>query len=304
LAHYLSGQLPLDSITDDRDPHMEQAEALIVGLLDHGDLIEVEDSETDSRQIALRAPAVCALSNTKLILLGSVPFGAETLPSTYRTRLESKGYGRFLTVENPVLILNELRSVGYVVISEAEWAQLPEQRNARLHLASYASRFRIDIGTGTIEGLRVLDSDRPVTHYKSRWIGAAKRDGDFVARRQRKYGSDVWSFVRFRNLEPASLLDLPTKSFPFRACDEAWHLQQAIDREAGHPQRYRIVNEPSGGVIFQFFSPIPQWAHRRLTLLGDQIEPSNCLLAYRFPAVDIADAEVKFVETRMWLAQL
>jgi hypothetical protein len=280
------------------------AEALITGLFEHGDLIEIEESETGSSQVALRAPAACSLSDSKIVLLGIVPFAAKSFPDAFRSKLEFKGYGRFLTFDDSTSALNELRSFGYVVISETEWAQLPKLQNARLHVASYTSRFRTDIETGHIEGLRLLDSARPATHYKSRWTDKATRDGDFVARRQRRYGSDAWSFLRIRELQPASLLDLPTKSFPFRACDEAWHLQQAIDLESGHPQRYRIEHETSGRITLQFFSPIPQWAHRRLTLLGEQVDSQNCLLAYRFASADIADAEVNFVETRMWLAKL
>ena len=134
-------------------------------------------------------------------------------------------------------------------------------------------------------------------------MAKAEGDGDFVARRQRKYGNEAWAFVRLRQTEPVALLDLPTKAFTFRACDEAWHLQQALDHELGHPQRYKVTSL-NDEVLLQFFSPIPQWAHRRFTSLGDQVNSSECLLAYSFQSADIAAAEIKFAETRMWLAPL
>lgn len=282
----------------------EQAEKLVEGLLDHGDLIEVDDAESDSRLVALRAPAACALTKHKVILLGIVPCGSDSLPTPYRAKRHLKGYSRILTVEDSAATLNDLHTFGYVVVSETEWRQLPEQLNAKLHVASYTSQFRLDNAVGHIDGLRVLDSNRSVLHYKSRWFVKTDGDGDFIARRQKKYGNEAWAFVRLRHTEPVALLDLPTRAFAFRACDEAWHLQQALDHELGHAQRYRAVPSLDDAVLLQFFSPIPQWAHRRFTSLGDQVDSPECLLAYSFPSADIAAAEIKFAETRMWLAPL
>jgi hypothetical protein len=304
ITGYLRDHLPTDEFAGNPGFYRGQAEKLVSGLLVHGDLIEIEDAESGSGLLALRAPAVCILSKNMVIVLGIAPLGSDSLPEAYRTVRELKGYARILTVENATSVLNDLRAVGYVIISETEWAQIPEQLNARLHVASYTARLPTDTTVGQIEGLRVLDTERPATHYNSRWVSPAIHDGDFIARRQKRYGNEGWAFVRLRDLEAISLLDLPTRNFPFRACDEAWHLQQAIDHEAGRPQRYRVINSASCEVGLQFFSPIPQWAHRRLTSLGDQVEAQNCLLEYRFPTVETADAEIKFIETRMWLAPL
>ena len=282
----------------------EQAEKLVEGLLDHGDLIEVDDAESDSRLVALRAPAVCALSRHRVILLGIVPCGSDSLPNQYREARRLKGYSRILTIDDSAAALNDLHTFGYVVVSETEWRQLPQQLNAKLHVSSYTSRFRLDNAVGHVEGLRVLDSHKSVLHYKSRWVAKTGSDGDFVARRQRKYGNEAWAFVRLRQAEPIALLDLPTRAFEFRACDEAWHLQQALDHESGHPQQYKAVTLANDEVLLQFFSPIPQWAHRRFTSLGEQVNCSECLIAYSFPSADIAAAEIKFAESRMWLAPL
>lgn len=304
LARYMLDQVPNAELPALYESYIGKADTLVSGLLNQGDLIEVEDAETGARLLALRAPAACALSQTRILVLGIVPLGSDSLPSVYRVARHLKGYSRILTVENSTASLNDLRAVGYVIISETEWAQLPEQLSARLHVGSYTSRFRTDNSAGHVEGLRVLDSERAVTHYMSRWIGKPPRDGDFVARRQKRYGNDSWAFVRLRNLEPASLIDFPTKNFPFRACDEAWHLQQALDHELGRPQRYQTRPDASGAVDLLFFSPIPQWAHRRLASLGDQVEIPNCLLALRFPSADVLKAEITFIELRMWLAPL
>jgi len=293
-----------DYTCDSKDLVREKAETLVEGLLDHGDLIEVEDAESDSRLVALRAPAACALSKNKLILLGIVPWGSDSLPIPYRAKRTVKGYSRILTVEDSTMALNDLHTLGYVVISETEWRQMPEQLNANRHVESYTRRFRFDTTVGHVEGLRVLDSGRSALHYRDRWVTKATNDGDFVARRQKKYGNEAWAFVRLHQAEPIGLLDLPTRAFPFRACDEAWHLQQAIDHESGHPQRYKSAPLVNGEVMLQFFSPIPQWAHRRFTSLGDQVDSDGCLLAYSFPSADIAAVEMKFAETRMWMAPL
>ena len=304
LARYMFDQVPIAAQQGLYESYIDKADTLVSGLLNQGDLIEVEDAESGSRLLALRAPAACALSQNKILVLGIVPLGSDSLPSRYRATRQLKGYSRILTVENSTASLNDLRAAGYVVVSESEWAQLPEQMNARLHVGFYTSRFRTDNSAGHVEGLRVLDPERAVTHYNSRWIDKPSRDGDFVARRQKRYGNESWAFVRLGNFEPTSLIDFPTKNFPFRACDEAWHLQQAIDHEMGRPQRYQTRRDANGLFDLLFFSPIPQWAHRRLASLGDQVEVPNCLLAYRFPSANILKTEITFVESRMWLAPL
>ena len=221
----------------------EQAEKLVEGLLDYGDLIEVEDADSGSRLIALRAPSACALSKNKVIVLGIVPWGSDSLPVPYRMKRELTGYSTILTVEDSTTALNDLHSSGYVLISETDWRSTARtaQRKAPLGVLHFYG-FRSDNAVGHVEGLSVLDSERSVLHYKSRWAATPANDGDFVARRQRKYGNDAWAFVRLRQKEPVALLDLPTRGFAFRACDEAWHLQLAIDYELGHPQRYKSLH--------------------------------------------------------------
>jgi hypothetical protein len=304
LARLLQHRYLDREVRESREHAREQAERLVEGLLDHGDLLEIDDAENDSRLIVLRAPAVCALSNREVILLGIMPFGSDSLPTHYRAKRQLKGYSRILTVEDSAATLNDLHATGYVVVSESEWRQYPEQLNSKLHLAFYTSKFRFDTTVGHVDGLRVLNSDKSVLHYKSRWGDHPHFDGDFIARRQRRYGNEAWAFVRLRQTEPVALLDLPTRAFAFRACDEAWHLQQAIDHELGHPQRYRAITLATDEVILQFFSPIPQWAHRRFMSLGVQVNYPDCLIAYSFPSSGIAAAETKFAQTRMWLAPL
>lgn len=304
LTRLLLPQHPEGEARPSLDLVREQAEKLVEGMLDHGDVIEVDDVESDARLLALRAPAACALSKHKVILLGIVPGGSDSLPTHYRAKRRLKGYSRILTVDDSAATLNDLHTCGYVVVSETEWRQLPEQLNAKLHVAFYTSRFRLDNTVGHVEGLRVLDSARSVLHYKSRWVAKPGGDDDFIARRQRKYGNEAWAFVRLRQAEPVALLDLPTRAFAFRACDEAWHLQQALDHQSGHPQRYKAVTLANDELVLQLFSPIPQWAHRRFISLGEQVNCSGCLIAYRFPSTEVAAAEIKFAESRMWLASL
>jgi hypothetical protein len=285
------------------DFNLDTMKDLVDGLLDQGDLVEVTDSEDDCRLIGLRAPSAFAISKDKVILLGLMPDGANPLPTALRSKRQLRGYARLLFVENSSDALNKLHSSGFLVISEKEWGQMPNELNARRHLASYTARFRSDTPVGQIEGLSLLDSSRPVTHYRSRWDATASADGDFIARRQRKYGNDAWAFVRIRQNVPVSLLDFPTKGSAFRACDEAWHLQQAIDYERGQAQRFRVVAEKDAEHFLEFFSPIPQWAHRRFAVLGEHTARKGCLFSYRFPCANVAD-EIKFAETRMWLAPL
>lgn len=284
---------------EDDEAAREKLEPVIEGLLDQGDLLEVEDQESDSLLLTLRAPSVLRLSPTKILLLGLLREGSDPLPAEFRPSLSLHGYARTLTVDDASAALGRLHMSGFLIISEEEWSSVPARQEARRLLDSYLLRFRTDTPVGHLEGLRILDRRQPVTYYNGRWESEHFPDGDFVAKRQRKYGNESWCFVRLRDGIAHALVDLPTQGFRYRACDEAWHLQQAIDYEAGAPQRYRVREQ---GVL-EFFSPIPQWAHRRWDLVGEQTSRPGCLFAYRFPTEAI-ETEVSFAETRMWLAPL
>lgn len=73
----------------------------------------------------------------------------------------------------------------------------------------------------------------------------------------------------------------------------------AIDRIAGHPQQYRR-SITDAGVRFEFFSPLPLWAQRRLMILGHERPHSRSLFAYEIPVAEAAEEE-KNLQENLWL---
>ena len=151
---------------------------------------------------------------------------------------------------------------------------------------------------GTLDGLDLLTSESNVTYYRGRWREAKKHSGACVARRSRRYGADAWCFVKLDLGRPVGLVDLPTPDYRYRPCDEAWHLQQAIDFVSGNPQRYRLRSIADRKLIaFDFFSPVPRWAHRRWNALGEQLEQRGTLFSYLFNQ-EYLTQEAAFAEWR------
>ena len=97
------------------------------------------------------------------------------------------------------------------------------------------------------------------------------------------------------------VIDLPLGTYRWRACDAAWHLQMAIDRENQQPQRYRIRREASI-YRFDFFSPLPLWAERRLMVLGQKCTGNKSLFAYEIHAAEAVEEEA-FLKENLWLVR-
>jgi hypothetical protein len=94
-------------------------------------------------------------------------------------------------------------------------------------------------------------------------------------------------------------IDLPLPKTRWRGCDIAWHLQMAIDVTRGDSQRYRRQEVPAG-IRFDFFSPIPEWAERRLMVFGHAVPKQKSLFAYELPTAEAA-AEERFLRELLWL---
>jgi hypothetical protein len=280
----------------------ERIVAVVDGLLDYGDLIEnLEDDCEDLRQlVGLAVPSVVCVSESRLLLLGLTVGETDPLPIEFRPFCSMHGFARSLDVDNTRVAMSKLYESGYLLITEEEWGSLPHIVNASSLIDKYRRLFRDDVVVGSLEGLEILLPDRKVTFWPDRWTDKKFPDGEFVARRSRRYGENAWCFVRISKGIPTGLVDLPTKEFRFRACDEAWHLQQAIDSVRGVAQRFRMTVENQQTTLFEFFSPVPQWAHRQWNAIGEQASTKGALFSYRFPA-SVVNSVKHFAESRMWL---
>jgi hypothetical protein len=121
-----------------------------------------------------------------------------------------------------------------------------------------------------------------------------------VVRRPQAFGADLWGYAELGGGEVLKLLDLPLPGDRWRGCDAAWRLQLAIDALAGRPQGYRVVSGERSR--FDLFAPIPLWARRRLSIMGEEVDPVGCLMSFEF-ARDSAAAEERFLNEQLYLVR-
>jgi hypothetical protein len=281
----------------------ERVSNAIDGVISYGDVIEVSDARGAEvgQLLALAAPSVVRISSRVLLLVGLRPDDHNSIPVQIDGHTTLRGYARTIEVEDSHTALSSLQSSGFLIITPDEWNAAPDEQPAGQLVDNYDRLFREGTNVGTLGGLQLLTSESSVTYYHGRWREATKQSGTFVARRTRKYGADAWCFVKLDLGRPVGLVDLPTSGYPYRPCDEAWHLQQALDFVSGNPQRYRIRAIADRKLIaLDCFSPVPRWAHRRWNALGEQVEQRGTLFSYLFNQ-EFLNQEVAFAESRMWL---
>lgn len=291
---------PLASASDALNERVSNA---IDGVVSYGDLIEVSDGRgaQAGQVLALAAPSVVRISPKALLLVGLRPEEPNLLPVQVEGQIITRGYARVIEVPDSLTALSSLQSSGFVIITSDEWNDAPDVRPADQLVGKYERLFKDGSNVGTLDGLELLTSESNVTYYRGRWREAKTHTGTFVARRSRQYGSDAWCYVKLNLGRPVGLVDLPTPNYRYRPCDEAWHLQQAIDFLSGNPQRYRLRFIADRKLIaLDFFSPVPQWAHRRWNALGEQLEQRGALFSYVFNQ-EYLTQEVAFAESRIWL---
>ena len=266
----------------------------------YGDLIEIRDQEDTRDLVTLAVPSAVKISSRRILLVGIAPSGAELLSPSLANTLELHGCARTLSTDDSDALMSRLLISGYSLLTYDDWCRPPRLTTAEEHVAKYTRKMASQESIGSLGELELLLSDTDVKYYRGRWKTAKGQTGMFVARRERRFGSPSWCFVHLEEGHPVGLITFPTKA-GLRGCDEAWHLQQAIDRNRSAPQKFRVRFSDDGQQGFlDFYSPIPEWAHRRWSALGDRMSAKGCLLSYRFDSAILGD-EITFAETRMWV---
>jgi hypothetical protein len=74
----------------------------------------------------------------------------------------------------------------------------------------------------------------------------------------------------------------------------------ALDALAAHPQRVAI-DQMEASATFAFFSPLPAWAERRMSLVGERTPRSGCLFAYAVPPMENGETK-QFLNDNLWLS--
>ena len=295
-----------EALGDDKASRSQRIDDTIETLTVGGDLLELDDvvtEDSDVRQTWVFAapPSFVIRPNGTAFIFGVVPDQDTFLPSSLATRVLYDGFTRFIEPEEDENLAEKLQEQGLQRISESMWFKPPRAEQPKDFLSRVDKSLVARPPTATIDNLKILDSARPVTYYPDRWVVPTKQTGMFVARRPQEFGAAMWCIIQLEDGTPDRLLDLPFEKTRWRACDIAWHIQMAIDHCHCRPQQYRLYSGPSS-VRFDFFSPLPQWAQRRLMVVGKSVPRERCLLSYLVPSKE-AEAEEEFLRNRLWLSR-
>jgi hypothetical protein len=282
-------------------------EETLEAVVAHGDILEhrdIEGQEQPTAMLLYAAPAsFVARESGKVILLGVVHDQLSALPDDLQARIEHAKHVRRLRPLPDEDLRAPLLELGLIELSHDGWLRAPRLEGSAEHLARLNVLLDAAHSSRDVPGLLILDPERSVRYYRGRWAEPRSQSGRFVARRSQAYGAALWCYVELRDGTPERLIDLPLPKSRWRGCDEAWHLQMAIDARRGQPQRFRVRPVSEGSHLLEFFSPVPMWARRRWDAVGDPIQSSECLFAYRLPDAELKE-EIKFIRNMLWLDEL
>jgi hypothetical protein len=284
----------------------ERIDRAIEGLIVVGDLLELDDVATGDMTVKgtwvfAAPPSFVIRPSGTVFLVGIAPDQDLYLPRWLQMRITRDGFSRTMRPNLAEDLAADLQDQGFHRLDERAWLKTPKARTATALLADMKQRLATVSPGGTVEGLEILDHARPVNYYATRWCSPQAQSGIYIARRPQAYGAHIWCFVELAAGTPQRVLDLPAVRSRWRGCDTAWHVQMAIDYSLGHPQVFRR-SSPEYGVRFDFFSPIPLWAERRLMAVGRRVPAGSSLLAYVLPDSE-ADTEEQFLREQLWLTE-
>lgn len=297
---------PLHEIIGDRQQFSELVEDTLEAMITYGDLLEefeVGLVERSHRSSLIYAAPPCFVwrDGGTIFLIGIAPDHLSALPKRLELRIESLNHIRRLFPEKGEDLRVELRQLGLSELSMDAWLrQAPPHESAGDHIKRISSKLRST--HGIIDGLTILNSAKPVTHYRRRWGDPGNQTGRFVARRPQTYGNDIWCYVELLQGRATQLLDFPTANSGLRGCDEAWRLQMAIDTESKTPQSFKVRKESLSAIV-ELYSPLPIWVLRRWNVIGEPTTKMNSLFAYKFPSSEISE-ETEFMQKHLWLEQV
>jgi len=295
----------LQFLVPDEGLPSEHVDSVIEDLIVSGDLLELNDVAADDPDakgtwVFAASPGFVLRPSGDIFLFGIVPDQDVFLPGHLGLRVRHEGFTRVITPKENEDLVAQLSEQGLRSFSEAEWLKKPEKEVPEKMLSRFEQKLRSQPPSGDIEDLKILDPEKPVNYYNGRWIAPRDHTGQFVARRPREFGAQIWCFVEMEAAGVSRLLDLPAGKSRWRGCDEAWRLQMAIDRCRGEPQLYRRRPDAKG-VRLDFFSPLPKWSQRRLEIFGSPLSRQKSLMSYLLPHSE-AETEERFLKEYLWLS--
>ena len=289
----------------DADKLTERLEVLIDELIIAGDLLELSEvstnePETKGTWVFAAPPSFVVRRSGSIFLNGIVRDQDGFLPADLAARIVYARTTRYIVPKRGEDIPETLLSLGLHQLHENVWLKSPKTQAAEQVIERFNQLLASEPECGPTNDVKVLDSSKNVTYYRGRWVEIKNQTGTFVARRPQEFGAPLWCVVELAEGTTRRVLDLPPQHYRWRGCDAAWYLQLAMDHCLGHPQRYQR-RRTDNGLVFDFYSPIPLWAQRRLMILGQECHTEGSLFAYEIPSAE-GEEEERFLQENLWLA--
>jgi hypothetical protein len=280
----------------------DRVAAVFEDLLAIGDILEMRREGQDSEGVILRPapPAFVKRKDQTFILLGVA--GDEITP-VYDQPITYRASGlRMLASNDPIACQKGLLELGLIELPLATWLHAPAIIEAESYASAWRAKLSVMQSPQKIEELEILDMKKPAHFYKGRWRALTDADaGAYLARRPQRYGANLWCLVDVLHGLVQRLVDVHSKDARIRDCDEAWRIQAAFDAIASVPQTVN-VSLNSNKSILTFRSPLPAWAIRRLSLIGERVSPQRALLSFELPLLN-TEEEIRWLESMLWLAR-
>lgn len=284
----------------------ERIDAAVEGLMAVGDLLElsqitIDDPSVKGTWLFAAPPSFVVRSSGSVVLLGLSRDELTPLPELLRSRVVYEGFARIIRPRVAEDLSSSLRDLELLELSESVWLKEPKAQSADDLCEGMLRRLMDQPPSGFIDGLTILRPGHNVDYYAGRWESPKDESGSFVARRPQAYGAPVWGYALLEKGHALKFLDFPLRGSTWRGCDVAWHLQMATDYGHGSPQLYQVTPAQDGGFL-NFYSPLPLWAQRRLTVIGSPVARKGCLSSFWLPEYEL-QAEEKFLQSHLWLAR-
>lgn len=281
--------------------HLEDCVDALVAV---GDLLEFHDVTTLDEKVKATwvfaaPPSFVMHPSGAAYILGLAPDDALPLPIAWRERVVSRGAVRVLEPLPGEDIDASLKSIGFRSLSLNAWMRSPRPESAASLIAGLDAKLAALGPAGHVPDLKVFDGAKDTRSYRARWVAPSGQDGNYIVRRPQAYGADLWGYASLERGELRKLVDFPVPGSRYRGCDMAWRVQLAIDALLKKPQRYRIV-ALDGAKRFDMFFPLPDWARRRLSTIGQEVAPDKCLMSFCLP-LDSVRAEQAFLKEYLFL---
>jgi len=284
---------------------IDRLEGVLDELIAFGDILEmrtIDDAGWDEHggMVLVSAPPAYVVCKTgSAVVLGIAGDNITPLTKELEALVEMHGPLRTIPKADGDALAH-LSELGLLPLSERAWLRVPKSESAESYVTSWTVDLQREPVSSDIPELQVFDGSRS-WKYKDKWGALPKgQSGIYIGRRPRRYGSPRWCIVDVKKGELRRFLDIGAPTDKLRACDVAWRIQAGLDALRASPQEFSVVGGRGSTVEFRFYSPLPSWCERHLSIFGRKVMVSGCLFAFELPQ-DHASVEANFLSEMLWM---